>query len=132
METIIYNGKKYNRNPDSTRRQHRVYFWRHDKWKGSPVALHRQIWIDNNGPIPFRHIVHHKNGNTLDNSINNLELLSPKDHAIFHAKDRRTRKIGACETCKIEFEYFSFRKAKFCSYRCYSVARRVKNGQIPH
>ena len=126
METIVYRGKKYNRSPNSTRRQHRVYFWRHDKWKEAPVALHRQIWIDQNGPIPAKYSIHHKDGDTLNNSIENLELLSPKDHAILHINERKVEKKMICETCGVEFKYFSVRKAKFCSYKCYSRARRLR------
>jgi hypothetical protein len=127
METIIYRGQKYHRNPDSKRLQHRVYFWKHDKWKAAPVALHRQIWIDSNGPIPRGYVVHHKDGNTLNNCISNFELLSPSAHAIYHTKARRVEKTGICETCKMQFRYFSIRKAKFCSYKCYSRARWIKN-----
>jgi len=126
MDTIVYQGKKYNRNPESKRRQHRAYYWRHDKWKQPPVSLHRQIWIDNYGPIPKNYIVHHKDRNTLNNSIDNLELLSSKDHAIHHMKERKVEKIGNCESCNTKFSYFSVRKAKFCSYRCYSKARYIR------
>jgi hypothetical protein len=126
METIIYKEQRYNRNPDSKRRQHRAYFWRHDKWKEAPVALHRQIWIDSNGPIPKGHIIHHKDGNTLNNLIENLESLSPKDHAILHMKERKVEKNAICETCLTSFKYFSIRKAKFCSYKCYSIKKHNK------
>lgn len=123
MEIIIYKGQKYSRDPESKRRQHRVYYWKHDKWKCPPIALHRQIWIDCNGPIPKGYIVHHKNKDTFDNSISNLELLSPSEHAIHHLNDRKVEKFGICEQCKVSFSYFSIRKAKFCSYNCYSRAR---------
>ena len=123
METIIYKEQKYNRNPDSKRRQHRLYFWRHDKWKEAPVALHRQIWIDNKGPIQKGYVVHHKDRNTLNNCISNLELLSPSEHAILHMKERKVEKTGICETCSAQFRYSSVRKAKFCSYKCYSTKR---------
>ena len=32
-------------------------------------------------------VVHHKDGNTLNNTIENLELLTAKDHRIIHLKD---------------------------------------------
>ena len=89
-ETILYRGKKYHRYPQSKRRQHKVYFWRHDKWKKPPFPLHRQIWIDNFGEIPKNFIIHHKDKNTLNNSIENLEILSRSEHAKKHSleKDR--------------------------------------------
>lgn len=133
-ETIVYNGQNYNRYPDSKRKQHRVYYWKHDKWKSSPVPLHRQIWIDNFGDIPKGYIVHHKDGNTLNNSTDNFELLSNSEHAILHMKERRKKRIGICENpaCGKEFEYFSVRKAKFCSYKCYSVVRRAREREKIH
>ena len=36
--------------------------------------------------------IHHKNGNTLDNKINNLEILSSSKHAIKHYKKETTEK----------------------------------------
>lgn len=83
-ETIIYNGKKYHRYPESPRRQLRLYFWRHDKWKEPPFSLHRQIWIDNYGEIPEGHVIHHKDENTLNNSIDNLECLAKGKHMSNH------------------------------------------------
>lgn len=78
--TIEYNGKKYHRYPNSKRRQLRVYYWRHDKWKQAPVALHRQIYIDNFGPIPDGYHIHHKDGDTENNSPENLQALPAKVH----------------------------------------------------
>src|ERR1035437_725645 len=86
-ETIIYRGQKYHRYPNSPRRQLRVYFWRHDTWKESPKSLHRQIWIDNFGEIPEKFHVHHKDGDTFNNELSNLALISPSDHASKHAKE---------------------------------------------
>lgn len=127
-ETIVYNGKKYNRYPDSDRRQLRVYYWKHDTWKGSPIPLHRQIWIDIYGPIPDKHSIHHKDGNPENNFIENLEMLSSRDHSIKHMEERRKKRTGVCENpkCCKEFCYFSIRKAKYCSYKCYSVVRHSK------
>lgn len=78
--TIEYNNKKYHRYPNSKRRQLRVYYWRHDKWKSAPVALHRQIYIDNFGPIPKGYHIHHKDGNTENNSPDNLQAIPMKTH----------------------------------------------------
>jgi len=84
-EHIVYNGKKYWRYPESKRRQLRVYFWHHGKWKSPPIALHRQIWIDNFGPIVKGYVVHHKDGNTFNNQLSNLELMKKGYHASIHA-----------------------------------------------
>lgn len=47
-------------------------------------GLHRQIWEDHYGPIPPRYHVHHRDGNTLNNHIDNLELIHPSTHAKLH------------------------------------------------
>src|SRR3990167_7760855 len=79
---IIYRKKTYYRQPSSSRRQHRVYYYRHTE--PIPFALHRQIWIDNFGAIPSRYVVHHKDHNTFNNKPDNLQLLSPSEHASHH------------------------------------------------
>lgn len=47
--------------------------------------LHRLIWEDFYGSkIPEHYIVHHKNGNKLDNCILNLQILPAKIHSKLH------------------------------------------------
>ena len=79
-ETIIYKGRKYNRYPNSKRRHLRVYYWCHDKWKEPPRTLHRDIWKETYGDIPKGFVIHHKDGNTLNNNIENLEILTNAQH----------------------------------------------------
>jgi len=90
-DIILYKGKRYTRNPESTRRQHRVYYWRHDKWKEPPFPLHRQIWIDSFGVIPKGFHIHHKDGNTLNNLISNLECISASAHGKEHGSTPQRR-----------------------------------------
>ena len=47
--------------------------------------LHRLIYEEHYGEIPKGHIVHHKNENKLDNRIENLELMTKKEHTILHS-----------------------------------------------
>lgn len=86
-ETIHYQGKDYHRYPESDRRHHRVYFWRHDKYKAPPVALHRQIYIDNFGCIDPGMVIHHIDGNTFNNDPKNLECISASQHMHDHASE---------------------------------------------
>lgn len=115
-ETIVYGGKKYHRYPDSDRRQLRVYYWRHDKWKEPPFALHRQIWIDNNGSIPKGHVIHHIDGNPLDNEISNLEMILHSAHTRMHSQEPERRaalvKNGEKQTQRIIAAAEKYRRSK--------------------
>jgi hypothetical protein len=46
--------------------------------------LHRLIWEHYNGTIPKGYIIHHKNGNKLNNSIDNLQCMSQSEHCRLH------------------------------------------------
>ena len=54
--------------------------------KGYRVLEHRDVWEKSNGKIPEGNIIHHKNGNKKDNSIENLECLNIKEHGKKHAQ----------------------------------------------
>ncbi len=83
VEAVEFNGKRYRRYPDSPHVHLQKYFMR---YRG---LLHRDVWEFHNGPIADGMAIHHKNGNTLDNDIGNLELVSPKQHAAAHATAAR-------------------------------------------
>ena len=47
--------------------------------------LHRLVWEDFYGcEVPKGFVIHHKNGNKLDNCILNLQLMRDKEHRSFH------------------------------------------------
>lgn len=48
---------------------------------------HRLIAEHSIGHIPIGYIVHHKDHNTFNNNINNLQILSTKEHNILHGYD---------------------------------------------
>lgn len=47
---------------------------------------HRKVWRESYGEIPKGFHIHHKDGNKLNNSIENLELVSISEHLSNHAK----------------------------------------------
>jgi hypothetical protein len=130
-ERIVYKGKKYNRYPESKRAQLRNYYWRHDKWKEPPFALHRQIWIDNFGDIPKGYIVHHKDGNTFNNNIENLQLLLNADHVkLLWTKEKR---LWAKENIKVAQEaakkWHGSKEGRKWHVKHYSESLGKKNGK---
>ncbi len=45
---------------------------------------HRRVWETAHGPIPDSHDIHHINGDTSDNRLDNLQCLRRLDHAQRH------------------------------------------------
>lgn len=64
---------------------------------GSPILLHRYIWLKNNGKIPSGMVVDHINGNPMDNRKQNLRLASALENSYnLGKKDKYTgvNKLG--------------------------------------
>ena len=59
------------------------------KWvtrEGKTILVHRLIWEEQFGIIPEGRDIHHKDGNKRNNKIENLEILSRKEHKQRHKK----------------------------------------------
>lgn len=78
VETVVFNGRRYNRYPESDNPPHRRYFSR------SGARLHRDVWIHHNGPIPEGMHIHHIDGDTSNNDISNLACVSRAEHWAEH------------------------------------------------
>jgi len=52
-------------------------------WRSSRAQA-RKVWERTRGPIPIGFHVHHVNGDYTDHRLENLELLSARDHAYRH------------------------------------------------
>jgi hypothetical protein len=76
MKKLKYKGKTFFKYPDG--------YYRNGK-----TTLHKFKYENKHGTLlPCFHL-HHKDGNKLNNNINNLELLTPQEHALVHKVMRR-------------------------------------------
>jgi len=62
--------------------------------KRQSLLKHRKIWMENYGEIPKDKIIHHINGNKKDNKIENLQMLSRREHSLEYWQRRKTIKNG--------------------------------------
>lgn len=59
---------------------------------GEKVLEHRKVWESTNGKIAKGMVIHHINGNRLDNRIENMMLLTRAEHMNVHRKDLKRSK----------------------------------------
>lgn len=65
-----------------------------DDAKQHTFRIHRLIWECVNGEIPSDFDIHHKDGDKLNNSIQNLELISRYEHNCFHKQHDKNPMLG--------------------------------------
>jgi hypothetical protein len=84
MNKIIYNGHVYYKHTKQP------YYYCSDYEGMYSKSLHRQMWFDKNGEIPAGYHIHHINGDSSDNRIENLEAINGSDHLKEHMANRVT------------------------------------------
>lgn len=115
--------------------------------------LHRLIWEKAYGSIPKGHHIHHKDGNRLNNSLENLECISHAEHLSLHMKvnsekvhrwhktkegreklgekasklmKERPFKTFNCPQCLKDFQSQNVHRVKYCGINCQQAARRKR------
>src|ERR1017187_10388860 len=77
-ERVVFNGVTYRRYPESDRRESRLYFSCSPSCSKNGIRrLHQAVWRATHGDIPKGCHIHHVDGNTLNNAIENLECVTP-------------------------------------------------------
>ncbi|MGR7993849.1 HNH endonuclease signature motif containing protein [Xanthobacter sp. ZOL 2024] len=96
VESIVLNGVTFRRYPKSKHATHRRYYTPGGSdAAGGVEALHREIWKQHFGPISSGFQIHHIDGDTLNNSIENLECISGDEHKRIHAAEGTWRNSTA-------------------------------------
>lgn len=73
--------------------------------------------------IPKHLVIHHKNGNSLDDRFENLQLMTVEEHSKIHAEEYRIGHYLNCLVCGIKFYKPNYRlrsghSGKYCSKKC--------------
>lgn len=88
-----------------------VWIYKPDYYRGHKgyVQEHIYIWEQaNNQHVPTGYVIHHKNGNPVDNNIGNLILLSRREHYLIEKKIKyllnliQTKEGKECLLCLIQ------------------------------
>lgn len=100
VETVEWGGKTWRRYPSSNSVSHRRYF--SGRTTDRPIWLHRAVWAAAHGEIPTGHHIHHIDGDTGNNAVENLECLTPKQHAAKHpwTEERIDRIADHLDRCR--------------------------------
>lgn len=91
-EAVTFQGIIFRRYPAAKQHCHRVYYSPHAGHRRNGVgALHQEVWKEAHGPIPAGKIIHHKDGNPLNNKLSNLSCVTRTEHDECHLETRSER-----------------------------------------
>lgn len=69
-----------------------VYCPKHpDARENGYISEHKKNYEKKYGPVPAGKVIHHKNGNKLDNRPENLIAISPQEHYKIHNQNRKEK-----------------------------------------
>jgi len=100
---------------------------------GKNEFAHRRIWEQVYGAIPNGYMIHHKNGDKLDNRLDNLQLVDELTHHRIHCgcilvDGEWYKPCKVCNELKLlskEYWYFSSKGSVICG-RCRSCHKRLE------
>lgn len=102
--------------------------YRDEHGKRCQVYRYRWLWTQARGPIPAGMVIHHLNGDSLDDRLENLTLMSNAEHVRLHSKGKRTIEWEwrTCPICGKRWECRprKERPQRYCSASCYHAAQR--------
>lgn len=97
------------------------------------VYRYQWVWIQANGAIPKGYHVHHKDGDPTNDTLGNLEILTPTDHLTHHKGDLPSVK-WICQQCSKVFQRSrrgGMQPRKFCGQDChYAYIRGRKKEEL--
>ena len=102
--------------------------YRRRKTNGRSIDEHRLVMEQCLGRrLNHNEYVHHINGNKLDNRIENLQVMTPQEHAVEHNQKYSITKI--CAVCRKEFTPHKTKRKRqlTCSEECKVVAISKSN-----
>jgi len=138
IEAQEFDGKLYRRYPG-----HRYFGRNKTKDEGTGVIrLHRAVWEYYHGEIPKGFAIHHKDHNTENNDISNLQMISFKEHMSYHSKKqfedegfkKRFHELGIAAAAKAKKtkEWSDYCKANPQGYCKPGVAKEIANRPGEH
>lgn len=131
-EKVVFNGCTFRRYPESKRIEDRRYYKpsARDKLRGAE-ALHREIWKSEHGPIPEGYQIHHKDGDSGNNSLLNLECVTVEQHQARHpyrAPEGHAKHLSKIRPLAAKWHRSEAGREWHSGHAKEALAKRVQNG----